>query len=237
MIRVISRERSDMMCNFPPFSVLMTIYHRENPDFFEAAIHSVLVEQTLKPSELILVKDGKLTPELENRIVQLCEQYPRLRVFGLPENTGQGRASGFGLEKCQHDLVARMDSDDLSLPNRFESSFLIFRNIRIWLSWVDRLEFHQVDDGVFLRIVPTSPDDFARFARFRCPINNMTVVYRKSVVEKIDFFRPAVLPRPTTFGSVCFCQVTNRPIWMMFWLYFGLVFLLMDRKEVLLDEA
>lgn len=178
-----------MMRNFPPFSVLMTLYHRENPDFFEAAVHSVLDKQSLKPSELVLVKDGQLTPELESRIAQLCDQYPQLHVFGLPENIGQGRASSFGLEKCQHDWVARMDSDDLSLPDRFEKQFAYLREHPDLAALGGQIkEFHhQVGDGDFCRFVPTSPEELARYMRFRNPINNMTVVYRKSLVEKIGF--------------------------------------------------
>lgn len=102
------------------FSVLMSIYYKENPDFFYKALDSVF-NQTILPDEVIVVKDGNLTPELDSVLDYFCGKYVSiLKIIPLKENVGLSTALNIGLSKCSNNYVARMDTDDLSLSHRFE---------------------------------------------------------------------------------------------------------------------
>ena len=107
------------------FSVLISVYAREQSDYLRSALHSVF-EQTVPPTEVVLVEDGPLTTELEAVITDFCEKYNTLKIVKLAKNMGLGNALNIGLSACTYDLVARMDSDDLSLPNRFEAQLKVF---------------------------------------------------------------------------------------------------------------
>ena len=102
------------------YSVLMSIYHKEKPIFFVESVESML-KQTIKPDEIVIVKDGPLTPELDQTIKKYENQYSGLfTIVPLEKNLGLGLALNEGLKKCRNELVARMDTDDISLENRCE---------------------------------------------------------------------------------------------------------------------
>lgn len=107
------------------FSVLTTVYKKETPSNLRKSLLSSY-QQTLKPTEIILVCDGELTEELEIEIQKLQREIPILKVFHLPENLGSGPASLFGVNQCQTEFIARMDSDDYSLETRFEKQAVAF---------------------------------------------------------------------------------------------------------------
>src|SRR5690554_5001347 len=103
------------------FTVLMSVYAKEQPDYFNQAFLSIWDQQTLKPDQIVLVKDGPLTAELDAEIQRWQEKLGKvLSVVELPENVGLGAALNEGLKACKYELVARMDTDDISLPARFE---------------------------------------------------------------------------------------------------------------------
>lgn len=174
------------MTNNIDFSVLMTVYHKERPEFLEASVDSVIALQTLKPTELVLVKDGPLTKDLEDSIAALEKRYSILRVFEIEQNVGQGKASAFGLAKCSHDWVARMDSDDVSVFDRFEKQFeYISENPSTVALGGQMQEFStNIGDSSIIRRVPTSYNEIVEFSKRRNPVNNVTTVFKKSVVEE-----------------------------------------------------
>ena len=103
------------------FSVLMSVYADENPQYLDEALCSIWDQQTLKPGQIVLVKDGPLTNELDNCINTWKQKLGDvLTPVELPKNVGLGSALNKGLEQCRYELVARMDSDDVSAPERFE---------------------------------------------------------------------------------------------------------------------
>ncbi len=119
-----SEKARGCVSSAPDFSVLMSVYAKENPAYLEQALESNLLNQTVRPSELVLVKDGPLTPELDavvNRWVQRAEDLdcPPIQVVELAQNVGLAEALNAGLQACLYELVARADSDDLSEPTRF----------------------------------------------------------------------------------------------------------------------
>ena len=107
------------------FSVLMSVYYKESAEYFNLALLSNLVNQTVTPTEMVLVCDGKLTDELENIISIYQEKFSDiLKVYRLEENVGLGKALNYGLSKCTYELIARSDSDDICAENRFEKQLL-----------------------------------------------------------------------------------------------------------------
>ena len=100
------------------FSVLISVYHKENPEFLKRAFESIWDLQSLKPSQIVLVEDGPLTDDLNAEIQRQKELLgERLTVVSLEKNVGLGVALAEGLKACKYDLVARMDTDDISIPN------------------------------------------------------------------------------------------------------------------------
>ena len=102
------------------FSVLMSVYYKEKPEYLKLALDSI-INQTLPVTEIVLIKDGPLTAELDKVVEQYAMEYIGLfRIFALEQNVGLGKALYYGVQQCKYDLIARMDTDDISLPNRFE---------------------------------------------------------------------------------------------------------------------
>lgn len=124
------------------FSVLLSIYYKERPDFLRQSLDS-LFSQTLLPTEVVLVKDGPLTKTLDIIIEEYSKRYLQLKIVSLSVNQGLGKALNEGLKYCSYDLVARMDTDDIAKPNRFEKQLKVFNNhpeIDIVSSWIDEFE-------------------------------------------------------------------------------------------------
>lgn len=172
------------MCNLK-FSVLMSVYVKENPEFFSLALSSNLEEQTLMPDELVLVCDGPLTVELDNVIQRYEEKYPDiLKVCRLPENRGLGKALNYGLEQCQYEWVARSDSDDVCDRRRFETQITYLNDhpdVDIVGSSID--EFKTDWKNPFRKKqMPLIHSEIVKMAKSRNPINHMTVMFRKSVI-------------------------------------------------------
>ncbi|MDO4431488.1 MAG: glycosyltransferase [Lonepinella koalarum] len=164
------------------FSVLMSLYFKENPQFLEESFES-LVAQTRPADEIVLVFDGAITPELE-AVVQKFEQKLPLVIVRLAQNRGLGKALNEGLLHCSHEWVFRMDTDDICVPDRFKKQVaFIEANPETVIFGGQIAEFGQhISDILSYRRVPTLPAEIIRFTRKRCPFNHMTVAYRKSAV-------------------------------------------------------
>jgi len=166
------------------FSVLMSVHGGADPERLDAALAS-LGDQTLPPDEVVLVKDGPLTPELDAVVEAHATAGPgRVRVVPLPENVGLGAALGRGMEHCSHELVARMDADDLCLPERFEAQHRHLthnRDVDVVSCWTQAFDSHP-DQVLFERRDPFLPEQLARLARFRSPVTHAACMYRRSAV-------------------------------------------------------
>ena len=109
------------------FSVLMSLYEKEKPEYLKQCMKSIL-HQTIIPNQIVIVKDGPLTDELEDVLTDYVEQNPKLyTIVSLDTNQGLGLALAEGIRHCRYDLVARMDTDDLSVRTRFERQLKEFR--------------------------------------------------------------------------------------------------------------
>lgn len=165
------------------YSVLISLYYKENPVCFHQSLESLL-KQTISPTEIVLVEDGPLTEELYQIIVKYTAQYSSLKVVTLPSNQGLGKALNEGLKHCSYDLVARMDTDDIAKPDRFEKQLKIFNqypDIDVVSSWIDEFEGN-INHVSSIRKLPELHADIYQFAKTRNPINHPVVMFRKSAV-------------------------------------------------------
>lgn len=174
------------------FSVLLSLYHKEKPEYLEKCFESIWDNQSLKPSEIVLVLDGpigeQLTTSVQEWQVKIGE---KLKVVALPENVGLGKALNEGLKQCSADWVFRMDTDDICTPDRFEKQIaFIQQNPDVVLFSGQVMEFDQeISDANVLKAVPLSFEEIKKFAQKRCPFNHMTAVYKKSIIEKLGGYQ------------------------------------------------
>lgn len=163
------------------FSVLMSVYEKDDPIFFREALYSV-IHQTYPADEIILVKDGAVPKEIQLVIDDVKKQCKYLYVYELKENVGLGKALNYGLQKCRNEIIARMDSDDISLPKRFEKEIAYFeenKNLTIVGSYIDEF-VENPNEPRSIRTVPTGMEEIKRKAVIRCPFNHVSVMFKKS---------------------------------------------------------
>lgn len=172
------------MSNDLKFSVLMSVYYKENPSWFRIALDSV-IKQTLQPNEIVLVEDGKLTDELYKVIEEYKNQYSNLfKIIPLEKNSGLGEALRVGILNCSNGLIARMDTDDIARNDRFEKQIKFFQehtNVDLVGSWISEFEDNP-NKVISYRQLPTEHQEIYKFGQFRCPVNHMTVMYKKNAV-------------------------------------------------------
>lgn len=183
------------------FSVLITIYYKENPQFFKQAIDSILINQTLKPTQIVIVKDGPLTIELDNVIHDYEKKYKNIfEIVTLEKNMRQGFAANEGGKYCKYDFIARMDADDIASPDRFEKQldYLISNGLDVVGGQL--LEFVGDKDNVVSdRKVPEKHEDIIDMMKYRNPISNPTVIYKKKVFESIKGYDGNSFPEDYDF--------------------------------------
>ena len=171
------------------FSVSISIYEKDDPQYFRIALESIF-NQTVKPTEVVLVVDGPV-PEATSQVIEtMCCRHKNLKVFRLEKNMGHGEARRVGMENCAYELVAIMDSDDISVPDRFEKQLQCFENDKD-LSVVGGYtwEFEgDVKNITGIRIVPLEDYKIKQFLKSRCPFTLMSVMYRKSHVNRVGGF-------------------------------------------------
>lgn len=173
------------------YSVLMSVYFKEKPNNLRQAIESMR-KQTVPTDDFVLVCDGKLTPELDAVITEEQEKFGSvLHVHRLKKNSGLGNALNAGLKDCRNELVARMDSDDISRPDRCEKQLRLFtEHPDISLSSGTVSEF--IDDPkkpTGKRSLPITDAEIRKFSRKRNPMNHPCVMFKKSAVEKAGGYK------------------------------------------------
>jgi len=166
------------------FSVLMSVYINDNGSFLDRAITSIWDDQELKPSEIILIEDGPISQELSNALKAWEKKLrPQFKRFKLEANQGNGAAKNFGMLHCENELIAIMDSDDISKPDRFKKQVKVFENksIDVCGSWVD--EFNKSEttiDAINKR--PENHSEIFLYSKNRNPINHPSVMFKKKSV-------------------------------------------------------
>lgn len=163
----------------------MSVYYKEKPEYLQQSMESIY-QQTVPTDDFVLVCDGLLTNELDAVIAEMQEKFQeRLHVVRLEQNSGLGKALNIGLQHCKNELVARMDSDDVSHKDRCEKELAIFAQqpqISIVSGVVEEFD-GSIDNVQSQRVVPETQAEILSFARKRNPFNHPCVMYRKSAVE------------------------------------------------------
>lgn len=171
------------------FSVLMSVYKKEKAEYLRQALDSV-IHQTLPPDEIVLMEDGPLTQELYQVIEQKQIEYPGLRTYQFEENVQLGRALAKGVELCRYDLIARMDTDDISVPERFEKQYRYMQEhveVIACGGWMEEFD----DEGTYTKVkqMPEQDDEIRKYAKYRNPLNHMTVMMRRDPVLQAGNYR------------------------------------------------
>ena len=173
------------------YSVLMCVYRGENPLYFREAVQSML-SQTVSPNDFVIVCDGPLTDELNTVINNFINSNPKImNIIRLPANVGVGAATNEGLKHCKNELIAKMDSNDISVTDRCEKQLKRFESnpdITILGGFIE--EFDTDENKPFdIREVPTENNQIKKYARRRQPFNNVTVMYKRSSIINVGGYR------------------------------------------------
>lgn len=180
-------EDKGLRKEYPPFSVAMSVYKNDNPKWFDIALKSV-INQTVKPSEIVLVVDGPIPDQVE-AVIKKYENISKwdgmMKVIRLPQNQGLGNALKIAISAASFEYIARMDSDDMAVKDRFEQQLdYLVTYPEVSIIGGDIAEFLGDELNIIgKREVPVSDKEIRRYIKKRCPFNHMTVMYKKSAVE------------------------------------------------------
>lgn len=169
---------------YPKFSVLMSLYIKEKAEYFNECMESILC-QTVMPSEIVIVFDGPITKELRECVERYKKNNPNLiKTIENKKNKGLGLALADGVPKCNYELIARMDTDDIARKDRFEKQLQMFvDNPDLDICGSHIIEFEGSTQNVLSkRKVPLVHEEIARYQKQRSAFNHMTVMYKKSKV-------------------------------------------------------
>lgn len=166
------------------FSVLMSVYDKENPEWFRSAIESIF-KQTLLPNEIVLIRDGQLTEELNSVIDEFQSVNPIFRVINNDTNLGLGLSLQKGVLACSNEIIARMDTDDLMPVDRFEKEYKCILEGKYDLVSCWSLLFEDsIDNVVAIKKRPENHLDIVRYAKKRSPVSHPGSMFRrKAVIE------------------------------------------------------
>lgn len=174
------------------FSVLMSVYRNDKPSFVKRAVDSIFLEQTRKPDEVVIVVDGSLPETLTTTIKEIEQSAPAVfNIIWLPDNKGLGNALRIGVGNAKYDIVARMDSDDVSAPDRFEKQISYMEaHPDCDVVGGQMSEFIDTEDNIVgNRPVPCNNQDIRQYLKTRCPLNHVTVMMRKESVLKVGNYQ------------------------------------------------
>lgn len=162
------------------YSFLMSVYAKENPNYLVSSIDS-MINQTIKPDEIIIVEDGPLTEDLYKVLDSYGKKIKRIKN---DNNLGLALSLNKGLNSCRNNLVARMDSDDISKNDRCEKQLKFFKNnpnVDIVGTWIEEFA-DSISNIVSIRKVPCEYSDIYNYAKRRSAFNHPTVMYKKDKV-------------------------------------------------------
>lgn len=172
------------------FSLLLPVYAGDDAEFLRLAFESSVQRQTLRPAEAVIVQDGPVPDALAAELARIEAESPvPVRIVRLPENRGLTEGLNAGLAVCAQPVVARMDADDVSDPERFESQWRLIEQ-GYDLVGTGMVEFDD-DPEVLgaLRVPPTGAERIRAHARTHNPFNHPTMMYRRAAIERIGGYQ------------------------------------------------
>lgn len=171
------------------YSVLMSVYVKEKPEYLKEAIDSIL-NQTVRTDDFVIVCDGPLNEGLNKVIAEYVTTYSGLfNVYRLERNMGLAKALNHGILQCKNEIIARMDSDDVSAPDRIEEQINAMRKHQADIVGSNIVEFTgDISNTKNSRVVPKENGEIIQFAKKRSPFNHPSVIYKKSSVIKAGLY-------------------------------------------------
>lgn len=173
------------------FSVLISVYKKEKTEYLKTALQSI-INQTLKPSEIVIVKDGLLTRDLDDCIKEYESQYSDLiKIIAFKENRGLGLALRDGVIACKYDYIARMDSDDIAKPERFAKQFQYLKQhpkTALLGTWITEFSKDKNKPDTLTEL-PCTHQEILKYAKKRNPFRHMTMVLKKEAVIEAGNYR------------------------------------------------
>lgn len=191
---------------YPKFSVLMSLYLKEKPEYLNEALKSV-INQTVKPNEIVIVYDGPITTELKSVVEQYVSNNPGLiKIIDNPENKGLGLALADGVPQCTYELIARMDTDDICRKDRFEKQLEEFvKDPRLDICGSHLLEFEEKEDNIVARRrVPLVDKDIKEYQKRRDGFNHVSVMFKKKSVLAAGNYQSCLLMEDTLLWANMF---------------------------------
>ena len=191
---------------YPKFSVLMSLYLKEKPEYLNEALKSV-INQTVKPNEIVIVYDGPITTELKSVVEQYVSNNPGLiKIIDNPENKGLGLALADGVPQCTYELIARMDTDDICRKDRFEKQLEEFvKDPRLDICGSHILEFEEKEENIVARRrVPLVDKDIKEYQKRRDGFNHMSVMFKKKSVLAAGNYQSCLLMEDTPLWANMF---------------------------------
>lgn len=173
------------------FSLLISVYKGEKAEYLTTCFKSIY-QQVIPPTEIILVEDGPLTPDLYHAIEEEEKRFHNIKRVVLKENQGLGVALNKGMQVCSYDIIARMDTDDICIPERFKAQIEFLENhpeVDVLGAWIAEFD-NEPSNVIAIRNLPEFHDDIFQFGKQRNPINHPVVMFRKEAVLKAGGYMP-----------------------------------------------
>lgn len=170
-------------------SILMSCYKNDNPLFLKESILSIGPRQELKPNEIILIVDGPIPEKTHQIILNLKKRINYLKVFKIKKNVGLGNALNYGLKKTNFKYIARMDSDDISLPSRLKDQYNHMINKKSDISGTFIEEFDENSNYRSIRKVPVHKHQIKKWLPNKSPFNHMSVMFKKSKIIQVGGYQ------------------------------------------------
>lgn len=175
-------------CMITDYSVLMPIWSGEKLCFLEDSVKS-MINQTLRPVEFVFVFDQPISSEMDSLLKKLILPKAKIKYVDACNlrGCGLGALLNIGVESCSCPFIARMDSDDISLPIRCQKEIEILNNITSIAVVGSFLTEFEITPKIpkFIRKVPEMGEELIRFAKYRNPTNHPTVMFRKSSILEV----------------------------------------------------
>lgn len=168
----------------------MPVYHGDQPQYVAEALES-LRDQSLPADEIVLIQDGPVPTALETLLASYSNEMDTLRIIKLEKNQGLSNALNAGIKAASHEWLARMDADDICDPDRFKKQIELLQSqpeLSIIGSWITEYDEHMQEE-IAVRKLPATHEEIMSYARWRCPFNHMTVMYRKSALEQLGLYK------------------------------------------------
>ncbi|MEK5208039.1 glycosyltransferase [Psychrobacillus sp. FSL H8-0510] len=172
------------------YSVLMSVYYKEKPDYLRESILSML-HQSIIPDEIVIIQDGQLTDELEKVLEEFKDNHI-IKIILINENVGLGKALNIGLSNCRNEMIARMDTDDIADKERCEKQLNLFikdKNLSVVGTAIEEF-IDDPDSPISYKRVKTENDEIRKQIKYRNPIAHPSVMFKKNDVITAGNYKP-----------------------------------------------